>query len=106
MLTSKWHLKRKLGANGEIIKYQAHIVAYRLTIASVVRPSSYRILLHYELCHRTDFVTAFLAADLQERACLEPLEGFPEKDDERLVLQKSLYGLKQCLRKGFSNLRK
>ena len=52
-----------------------------------------------------DVVTAFLNGELQETVYMEPPAGFPEEDNEVLLLQKSIYGLKQSPRAWYDKLR-
>lgn len=51
-----------------------------------------------------DVVTAFLNSNLKERVYIEPPEGFPEHPNECLLLQKSLYSLKQSPRLWYNKL--
>jgi Reverse transcriptase (RNA-dependent DNA polymerase) len=107
-------LKVKRGADGQIIKYKARIVAkgysqtygidYDETYAPVVRYSSLRMVLalaaHYDLeLHHMDVKSAYLNGDLEEEIYMEQPEGAPiikGKEDWVCRLHKSLYGLKQA----------
>jgi hypothetical protein len=107
-------LKVKRGADGQVIKYKARIVAkgyaqtygvdYEETYAPVVRYSSLRLVLsltaHYDLeLHQMDVKSAYLNGDLEEDIYMEQPEGTPavkSKEDWVCKLHKSLYGLKQA----------
>jgi hypothetical protein len=107
-------LKIKRGADGQILKYKARIVAkgysqtygvdYEETYAPVVRYYSLRMVLalsaHYNLeLHHMDVKSAYLNGELEEDIYMEQPEGasvVQSKEDWVCKLHKSLYGLKQA----------
>jgi transposase InsO family protein len=110
---SKWVFRTKRGADGQIIKHKARLVAqgfsqqfgidYVETFAPVARYSSIRAILalvaHHDWeLHQMDVRSAYLNGDLKEEIYMRQPEGFVSPGQESLVcrLQKSLYGLKQA----------
>jgi hypothetical protein len=110
---SKWVFKTKRGADGQIIKHKARLVAqgfsqqfgidYVETFAPVARYSSIRAILalvaHHDWeLHQMDVHSAYLYGELKEEIYMRQPEGFVSPGQESLVchLQKSLYGLKQA----------
>ena len=118
-LTTKWVLKKKLGPNGEILKYKARMVArgfqqmegydYTETYSGVVKASAYRLLfalitLNGWTCHQMDVVTAFLNGDVLEEIYIHSPQGYSHSG-KVLRLLKALYGLKQSPRLWYRKLR-
>lgn len=125
VVSSKWVLRIKKNAAGEIDKYKARLVArgftqihgvdYTETYAPVARLSTFRYLI--ALANRNgwpidtiDFDSAFLNSVLDENEViyLEQPRGFAVKDSRRYVyrLHKSLYGLKQGAKNWYDALKK
>ena len=115
LVKSKWVYKRKLGSEGEIIKYKARLVAkgysqikgidYDETFSPVARFESVRTLLALAAqndlhVHQMDVTSAFLNGELQEDIYMSQPEGYVCKGKEDLVckLKRSIYGLKQSSR--------
>jgi len=107
--------KIKQGANGEVERYKARLVArgfiqtygvdYDETFAPVAKFTSIRCILALAALedlkiHQMDVKTAFLNGELEEEIYMEQLQGFVHQGGEHLVckLHKSLYGLKQSPR--------
>lgn len=118
-LTTKWVLKKKLGAHGELLKYKARMVArgfqqvegydYTETYSGVVKASAYRLLfaltvLNKWTCHQMDVSTAFLNGEVFEDIYIYPPQGYPHPG-KVLQLRKALYGLKQSPRQWYRKLR-
>jgi len=113
-------LKRKLGANGQVTRYKARLVArgfeqiygidFDETYASVVKPPSYKVMFALMTvlgwqCHQMDVKTAFLNGVLEEEVYIEAPDGFPEAKNKVLRLRKALYGLKQSPRQWYKKLK-
>jgi hypothetical protein len=115
LVDSKWVIKLKRDANGQIARYKARLVArgftqdkgvdYHETFALTMRVISIRTLLALATYNdweveQLDMVTAFLEADIEEEIYMRKPEGFCHTDingEERVcLLKKSLYGLKQA----------
>ena len=111
----KWVFKRKIGADGSVERYKAHLVAqgfsqqhgldYDETFSPVVRFESLRTVIALAVqnnlyLQQMDFTSAFLNGNLEEEVYMKQPEGFVEKGKENLVckLKHSLYGLKQSPR--------
>jgi len=107
--------KIKQGANGEVERYKARLVArgftqtygvdYNETFAPVTKFTSIRCILALAALedmeiHQMDVKTTFLNGKLEEEIYMEQLQGFVHQGGEHLVckLHKSLYGLKQSPR--------
>jgi hypothetical protein len=107
--------KIKQGANGEVERYKARLVArgfiqtyevdYDETFVPVAKFTSIRCILALAALkdmkiHQMDVKTAFLNGELEEEIYMEQLQGFVHQGGEHLVckLHKSLYGLKQSPR--------
>ena len=110
---SQWVFKEKRGANGEITKYKARLVAqgysqekgsdYDETFAPVAKYNSLRTLLAIanELdleIHQMDVKTAFLNGDLDAEIYMKQPDGFVKDPSKVCKLNKSIYGLKQSAR--------
>jgi hypothetical protein len=110
----KWVLKIKRGADGEIIKFKARLVAqgflqrygvdYVETYAPVARIASIRIIIalaaqHDWELHHMDVKSAYLNGDLEEEIYMQQPDGYVAAEANKLLvwkLKKSLYGLKQA----------
>lgn len=118
-LTTKWVLKKKLGPDGDILKYKARMVArgfqqvegydYTETYSGVVKAAAYRLLfalvtLSNWTCHQMDVVTAFLNGEVLEEIYIHPPQGYAHPG-KVLRLLKALYGLKQSPRLWYRKLR-
>jgi hypothetical protein len=114
-ISCKWVFKIKQGANGEVERYKARLVArgftqtyevdYNETFAPVAKFTSIRCILALATLedmeiHQMDVKTAFLNGKLEEEIYMEQPQGFVRQGGEHLVckLHKSLYGLKQSPR--------
>jgi hypothetical protein len=106
---SKWVLRIKKNAAGEIEKYKARLVAkgftqiygvdFYETYAPIAKLSSFRLLLAIAARNNWPIHTAFLNGVLaeDESIYLEQLPGYATKDQKYFVLKlhKSIYGLRQ-----------
>jgi hypothetical protein len=117
VLGSRWHLKKKRGSDGKVVRYKARLVAqgfsqrpgidFEETFAPVARQSSLRVVLalaateDWEL-DNMDVDTAFLQSPVEEELYIKQPRGFEQFDPggEELVcqLERSIYGLKQSSR--------
>lgn len=121
VVDSKWVLRVKKNAAGEIDKYKARLVArgftqiygvdYYDTFAPVARLSSIRLLLAIAArngwaADSFDFNSAYLNSKLDEDVYLEqpPDHAFADRKAFVLKLEKALYGLKQGGRKWYETL--
>jgi hypothetical protein len=123
VVDSKWVLKIKKNAAGEVDKYKARLVArgftqiygvdYYETYAPVARLASFRLLMAIAArngwpLENFDFDQAFLNSKLgdDEVIYLEQPPGYESKDREHWVwrLLRSLYGLKQGARNWYEAL--
>jgi hypothetical protein len=110
-VSCKWVFKIKQGANGEVERYKARLVArgftqtygvdYNETFAPVAKFTSIRCILALAALedmeiHQMDMKTTFLNGELEEEIYMEKPQGFVHQGGEHLVckLHKSLYGLK------------
>lgn len=117
----KWVLKVKCGADGQIERYKARLVAmgnrqtagldYTEVFAPVAKFASIRGLFaigtHFDLhIHQMDVKTAFLNGELDEEIYMRQPEGYVVAGKEQLVcrLRKSLYGLKQAGRAWYQRI--
>jgi hypothetical protein len=115
LVSCKWVFKIKQGANGEVERYKARLVArdftqtygvdYNETFVLVTKFTSIRCILALPALedmeiHQMDVKTAFLKGELEEEIYMEQPQGFVHQGGEHLVckLHKSLYGLKQSPR--------
>ena len=111
----KWVMKKKRGADGEVNRYKARLVAqgftqkkgidYREVFSPVVRYSSIRTLLavanQYDMeIHQMDVMAAYLNGILSEEIYMKQPPGYvnPRHPNKVCRLRKSLYGLKQSAR--------
>jgi hypothetical protein len=114
-ISCKWVLKIKQGANREVERYKAKLVArgstqtyevdYNETFALVVKFTFICCILALAALedmdiHQMDVKTTFLNGELEEEIYMEQPQGFVRQGNEHLVckLHKSLYGLKQSPR--------
>ncbi|CDO76235.1 hypothetical protein BN946_scf184644.g9 [Trametes cinnabarina] len=121
VVDSKWVLRVKKNAAGEIDKYKARLVArgftqvygvdYYDTFAPVAKLSSIRLLLAIAArngwaADSFDFNSAYLNSKLDEDVYLEqpPDHAFADRKAFVLKLEKALYGLKQGGRKWYETL--
>jgi hypothetical protein len=79
------------------------------SFAPVLNDVSFRIMLIAKLvwnmtCSDVDIETAFLHGDLDEEVYMEVPKGLTIKDNKKLVLQKTIYGLVQRARKFYEKL--
>ena len=112
---SKWVLKIKRDANGNIDRHKARLVAqgysqtqgidYEEVFFPVARYSSIRTLLalaneHNLEIHQMDVKTAFLNGSIEHDIYMTQPKGFVDPDHPEYVfkLNKSIYGLKQSAR--------
>jgi hypothetical protein len=118
---TKWIFKKKINANGEIIKNKAILVCkgysqvdgidFEETFAPVERLEVIRMFLAFA-CFRNfkiyhmDVKSTFLNGTLEEEVYVEQPEGFmlTENQDYVCKLKKPLYGLNQFPRARFSRL--
>ena len=115
VVKSKWVLRVKTNAKGEIEKYKARVVAkgysqvegvdYDQTFSPTVRFESIRQMVALGASkgmhmHQMDVTTAFLYAPLKEEVYMEQPEGtvLPGSEGKVMRLLKCLYGLKQSPR--------
>ena len=111
LVGNNWVFKKKLGADGEVERFKARLVAqgftqkysddYDETFCPVVRLESLRTMLalavqHDLELHQVDITTALLNGTLEEVFMKQP-EGFVVPGSKELIcrLKKSIYGLKQ-----------
>lgn len=109
----KWVFKRKLSAEGEVVKFKARLVAkgysqvpgkdFSETFSPVIKIKSIRILLALAIeldmeIHQMDITAAYLNGTLKEDIYMLQPEGMQQQGKEHLVchLKRSLYGLKQA----------
>ena len=110
---SRWVFKEKRGANGEINRHKARLVAqgysqkqgidFDDTFAPVAKYNSIRTVLAVanELnlnVHQMDVKTAFLNGDLDTEIYMKQPEGFVNDPSKVCKLRKGIYGLKQAAR--------
>jgi hypothetical protein len=110
----------KYGPNGELIKHKSRLVArgfqqeegidYEETFASVVKPTSTRILLALAAIlswpiHQGDVKTAFLNSDLDKAVYMKPPKDITLPNGFCLMVVRALYGLKQSPRAWYQKLR-
>jgi len=109
----KWVFKMKLGPDGQVECYKAHLVAKRFsqvegidfneTYSSVVGHSTVQTLLALACAngwhiHQMDAKSAFLNRDLKKEIYMKIPPGQNRPKGHVLQLRKALYGLKQTLR--------
>lgn len=112
---SKWVMKVKRDANGNVDRHKARLVAqgysqthgvdYEEVFSPVAKYSSIRTLLalankHNLEIHQRDVKTAFLNSYIEHDIYMSQPDGFIDPDHPEYVckLRKSLYGLKQSAR--------
>jgi hypothetical protein len=79
------------------------------SFAPVLNDVSFRIMLIVKLvwnmtCSVVDIETAFLHGDLDEENYMEVPKGLAIQENNKLILQKTIYGLVQSVRKFYENL--
>lgn len=119
-LTSRWVFKQKVGADGQVYKHKARLVArgfqqvegldYEETFAAVVKADSFRVLFALAAVlgwhiHQMDVKTAFLNGNLEEEVYMKPPPGVTVPRGKVLHLCKALYGLKQAPRAWYDKFR-
>ena len=97
---SKWVYKQKIGPDGSVERYKAHLVAqgfsqkygldYDETFSPVVRFESLRTLISLAVqngmkLHQMDVTTALLNGELEDEVYVRQPEGFVSKGQEDLV---------------------
>jgi hypothetical protein len=120
VVSCKWVYRAKYGANGEVTRYKARLVArgftqvygqdYQETFAPVTRLETLRLLLAYAVqedweVRQIDVKTAYLYGDLDEEIFMEAPEGYDIPAGHCLLLKKALYGLKQAGRQWYLKLK-
>ena len=116
----KWVFKAKIGVDGEVICYKAHLVAkgytqiygidFEETHAPVTRLESIRALLALAAHHdwevrQIDVKTTYLYGDLDEEIYMAIPEGIEAPPGKCYQLLKALYGLKQAGRQWYLKLK-
>nr|GEU69810.1 ribonuclease H-like domain-containing protein [Tanacetum cinerariifolium] len=112
---SKWVWKIKYKSDGEIERYNARLVAkgfnqnerivFDETFSPMVKFVTIRCLINFAVqngwtLYQMNVNNAFLYDDLNETVYMSlPLSYFPKDENRMCKLNKSLYGLKQTLRK-------
>ena len=119
-VTSRWVNTDKYGPDGQLIKHKSRLVArgfqqeegidYEETFASVVKPTSTRILLALAAIlswtiHQGDVKTAFLNSDLDKPVYMRPPKDIKLPHGFCLMVIRALYGLKQSPRAWYQKLR-
>jgi hypothetical protein len=119
-VTSRWVNTTKYGPDGQFIKHKSRLVArgfqqeegidYEETFASVVKPSSTRILLAlaailFWVVHQGDVKTAFLNSNLDKPVYMRPPKDIKLPHGFCLMIIRALYGLRQSPRAWYNKLR-
>jgi hypothetical protein len=119
----KWIWTPKTGANGELVKRKARLVAlgftqrlgvdYDETWAPTMNPVTMRVILGVATArgmktHQADVPNAYLKSTLEHQVLMKQPEGFEVKGKEDWVclLLKAIYGLKQAGLEWHRNIRK
>ena len=114
-------LQMKCGADGEVTRYKAQLVAqgfsqhkgidYSETFTPVIKLASLCVFLaictqHRWVIHQMDIKSAYLNGSITEDIYMRQLMGYKEKGSETKVakLQKGLYGLKQAGHEWYATL--
>jgi hypothetical protein len=115
----KWVFKLKLDADGEVARFKARLVAqgfsqvygidYKATFAPTVRFATIRLFFAIVAAEswamlQLDVKTAYLIPTLDETIYMRVPPGVKGDFGEAMLLNKSLYGLKQAGRKWNQNL--
>lgn len=118
-IPSRLVYKIKTGADGNVTKFKARLVArgdrqrdgidFDETYASVVKASSWRIMLalavkHGWKIHQSDIKTAYLNGKLEDEIYMNPPKGFELPKGRVWKLNRALYGLKQAGRLWYQTL--
>ena len=111
----KWVFKRKLNADGSIVRYKARLVIkgfyqkegidFNAAFAPVVRASTVRLFLSIVACndmdpefHSIDIKNAFIQGTVAKRIPMRQPPGYDDGSGCVCIQSKSLYGLKQAPR--------
>ncbi len=109
VLKGRWVFKRKLGPNGEVLKYKARWVArgdmqeasvdYEETFSSVVKSMAYKMMLNRAAVldleiEQMDVDVAFLNSPIDYEVYVEQPEGFEDGTGYVCKLNRTLYGLR------------
>ena len=120
IVSCKWVYRVKYGANGEVTRYKAHLVArgftqvygqdYQETFTPVTRLETLRLLLAHAVqedweVRQINIKTAYLYGDLDEEIFTEAPDGYNVPTGHRLLLRKALYRLKQAGRQWYLKLK-
>ena len=120
IVSCKWVYRVKYGADGEVTRYKARLVArgftqvygqdYQETFAPVTRLETLRLLLAYAVqedweVRQINIKTAYLYGDLDEEIFMEAPDGYDVPAGHCLLLKKALYGLKQAGRQWYLKLK-
>lgn len=118
-ITARWVFKKKMGADGQVLKYKARLVGkgfqqhegldFKETYSGVVKPTSYRILFALTaifgwVSHQMDVKTAFLNADIEEELYVKPPPPYTLQDGKAWRMLRALYGFKQSPRAWYTKL--
>lgn len=122
VIDHKWVFKKKLTANGSLLKLKARLVAkgfqltpgvdFMETFSPVVKATTIRVILAFVVSfdwriHQVDINNVFLNGKLQEEVFLTQPQGFADKLHHDFVCkwQKALYGLKQAPKAWYDKLK-
>jgi hypothetical protein len=109
-INCKWVFHLKHNTEGKIIRHKARLVAkgfsqipgvdFFETFAPVMRLNTLRPLLAIAaiyglVAHVVDVVGAYLNGELKEQIYMKQIPGYEDGTDSVLLLQKTLYGLRQ-----------
>ena len=120
VLFNRWVFRRKIEADENIQKYKArfvvrdfeqiHEVDFDEIFVFVVKQLSYKILFVIQAmfewkCHQMNVKTAFLHDKIEKEIYVESSDEFSELKNKVLMLVKTLYDLKQTLRRWYLKLK-
>lgn len=118
-ITARWVFKKKMGPDGEVLKYKARLVGrgfqqmegldFKETYSGVVKPTSYRILFALAaifswVSHQMDVKTAFLNAEIEEELYVRPPPPYSLPKGQAWKMLRALYGFKQSPRAWYEKL--
>jgi hypothetical protein len=88
---------------------QVPVIDFNESFVPVLNDFSFRIMLIAKLVWNmtysvVDIETAFIHRDLDEEIYMEVLKGLAIKDNKKLILRKTIYGLVQSVRKFYEKL--